>query len=99
MGFVKNSPKSLSRRIDVRFIPNENIASAKLYFTGSGDFNKNMRTYALKKGYTINEYSIFKINNSNGKKFQMQVASEKDIFDLLKIPYLEPKDRLPSVVF
>ena len=48
-----------SRRIDIRLIPLDSYGAALLYFTGSGDFNKNMRTYALKKGYTINEYGIY----------------------------------------
>ena len=37
------------------------MVAALLYFTGSGEFNKNMRIFALKKGYTINEYGIYKL--------------------------------------
>ena len=98
MGFCRNTPKSLARRIDIRLISKDSLAPAMLYFTGSGDFNKNMRTYALKKGYTINEYSIFKINKSK-KKFEISVDSEEDIFKILDIPYYHPKDRLASVHF
>jgi len=98
MGFCRNTPKSLARRIDIRLISKDSLAPAMLYFTGSGDFNKNMRTYALKKGYTINEYSIFKINKSK-KKFEISVDSEEDIFKILDIPYYHPKDRLASVQF
>ena len=29
--------------VELRYIPKNSIAAAKLYFTGSGDFNKNMR--------------------------------------------------------
>ena len=39
-----------------------------LYFTGLGDFNKIMRTEALKKGYTINEYGIYKLKKQ-GKRW------------------------------
>ena len=99
MGFCRNTMRTLARRIDIRFIPKDSLGSAMLYFTGSGDFNKNMRTYALKKGYSLNEYTVIKFNNKNNKKFQMKVDTEQEIFDLLEIPYLEPKDRLGSVVF
>ena len=46
------------RRIDVRMVSYESLPCAMLYFTGSGDFNKNMRTHALKQNISINEYII-----------------------------------------
>lgn len=38
-------------------------------------------------GYKLNEYGIFK-NNKN-----ILVKSEKEIFDLLEMKYLEPQER------
>jgi len=72
MGFCRLSPKHHIRRIDIRFVPTEHISSALLYFTGSGDFNKAMRTYALKKGYTINEYGIYELDSEGNKKFRIK---------------------------
>ncbi|XP_045142788.1 DNA polymerase beta [Echinops telfairi] len=46
------------RRIDIRLIPKDQYYCGVLYFTGSDIFNKNMRTHALEKGFTINEYTI-----------------------------------------
>ena len=65
MGFCKYA--IFNRRIDVRLIHKQSIGSAMLYFTGCGEFNKAMRIYALKKGFTINEYGIYKLN-TNGTK-------------------------------
>ena len=59
------------------------LPAAQLYFTGSGDFNKNMRTFALKKGYTINEYGIYKLTASKEKGEQVHVDTEADIFKVL----------------
>ena len=59
MGICKNK-KGQAIRIDIRFIKKENVPSALLYFTGSGEFNKNMRTYAIKNDYKLNEYGIYK---------------------------------------
>ena len=87
------------RRIDIRLIPQESYGAALLYFTGSGEFNKNMRTYALKNGYTINEYGIFKLNSDKSKGPKVKTNSEKDIFDVLKIEYIEPKYRTSLVKF
>ena len=41
-----------------RLIPNDQYYCGILYFTGSDEFNRRMRQYALDNGFTINEYSI-----------------------------------------
>ena len=86
-------------RIDIRYIPKSNLASAMLYFTGSGEFNKSMRTFALTKGYTINEYGIYKLKSDKTKGQKMIVKCEKDIFDILDLTYVEPKDRVSDYIF
>ena len=52
-----------------------------------------MRTEALKNGYTINEYGIYKLRKDKKKGKMMKVNTEKDIFDLIGMEYLEPRDR------
>lgn len=99
MGVCKNTAKSLGRRIDIRVIPKESLACALLYFTGSGEFNKNMRTYALKNGYTINEYSIKSVNKKTNTILSIKVNSEKDIFDILNLPYYLPEERTEFIKF
>ena len=66
MGICKQKKTGKGRRIDIRFIPYESSSSYTL-FTGSGNFNKFMRAEFLKKGYTINEYGIYKTKKVNGK--------------------------------
>ncbi len=87
MGLCKidNNP---IRRIDIRFIPYESYYYAMLYFTGSKDFNKKMRLVAITKGYLLNEYGLY---DSNNKMFK--VKSEKDIFDILDMEYVDPQFR------
>ena len=64
-----------------------------LYFTGSGNFNKVMRADALKKGYTINEYGIYKLKGKTEKEL-IKTETEEDIFKIIDMEYLEPKDRI-----
>lgn len=97
MGFCKY--KILNRRIDIRFISYNSIASALLYFTGSGEFNKNMRKFALSKGYTINEYGIYKLKTDGTKGLKIKTECEKDIFNILNLEYVEPEYRLESYQF
>jgi DNA polymerase beta len=79
MGFciVKQSSGSVStaskksiiaRRIDIRFIPYNSYGAAILYFTGSKLFNTQMRTWAIGKGYSLNEYGLKKIKDEKQKK-------------------------------
>ena len=84
MGFCKSDKV---RRIDIRYVPYKSYYSALLYFTGSGEFNRNMRTVAISLGYKLNEYGLYK----NGKK--IKVKSEKDIFNELGMEYVDPSKR------
>lgn len=90
--------KNPVRRIDIRFIPKDVLPSALLYFTGSGEFNVNMRKFALKCGYTINEYGIFK-NGKNGKGKALEIKEESDIFKILGLEWVHPKERRGEFVF
>jgi DNA polymerase/3'-5' exonuclease PolX len=87
MGIYKLNDSPL-RRIDIRYIPYESYYSAILYFTGAKDFNKKMRMIAIELGYTLNEYGLF-----NDKNEKFNIKSEKDIFDILNMEYLQPSQR------
>lgn len=96
MGVCKLTQKYIGRRIDIRLIPYESKGAAMLYFTGSGNFNKVMRTHALKEGYTINEYGVYSLKKEGKKMVKDELIptnDEKDIFKVVKMEYLEPKDR------
>lgn len=88
MGFSKYKDNPV-RRIDIRFVSYDSFASALLYFTGSKDFNRKMRSIAKDKGYKLSEYGLF---DSNDEKVKLK--SEKAIFEFLDMDYVEPKDRL-----
>lgn len=96
MGFSKLGKKYPIRRFDIRYVPYESYYSALLYFTGSGDFNKVMRVNAIKKGYKLNEYGIYKIKEKDDGRLvfkRIKIGSEKDIFDILDMKYVEPRKR------
>jgi DNA polymerase beta len=89
MGVCKLSNKHLLRRIDVRFIAQESYYTAILYFTGSDEFNKRMRSVALTMGYTLNEYRLL-----NNKNIILPVNSEQDVFNYLNMEYVVPSERV-----
>lgn len=107
MGFCKLPGKPI-RRLDVIYVPYEAYATALLHFTGSGPFNEKMRHHAKLLGYRLNQYGLYKkIKPKNEKKtkgkkerdenekvVRMKTFSEEQIFNLLGMEYLEPKDRV-----
>jgi DNA polymerase beta len=88
MGFLKYK-NSLIRRIDIRYVPYKYYYSALLYFTGPAEFNVKLRKIAKVMGYKLSEYGLKKISDGN----MIKITSEKDIFDFLKLEYIEPKNR------
>jgi DNA polymerase/3'-5' exonuclease PolX len=88
MGFCKYKDNPI-RRIDIRFVNNNNFYSALLYFTGSAIFNRNIRNVAKKLGYKLSEYGLKNINTGITEK----ISSEQDIFTILKLEYVKPQDR------
>ena len=92
---VKSNPY---RRIDIRFIPYNSLASALLYFTGSANLNKKMRMEAQTKGYKLNEYGLYKgyFDKKQNKEIfdeKFDTPTEESIFKLLDMTYLKPTDR------
>jgi DNA polymerase (family 10) len=49
---------------DIRVVPPESFGAALNYFTGSKEHNIALRELAMKKGYKLNEYGLFKIQKS-----------------------------------
>lgn len=81
-----------SRRLDLLMTPDEEYAYALLYFTGSDRFNVAFRTYALEKGYTLNEHKLVAIRD--GVALVPYMKTEKDIFKFLGLRYIEPSKRI-----
>jgi DNA polymerase/3'-5' exonuclease PolX len=89
MGVCKIKESKYSRRIDIRVVDYECYFSALLYFTGSKNFNLFIRNKAIEQKLSLNEYSL--TNLIDNKKIFLN--SEKDIFDMLNIPYMSPEER------
>ncbi len=49
---------------DLRVVPKESFGAALNYFTGSKDHNVALREIAIKKGYKLNEYGLFRAGGS-----------------------------------
>jgi DNA polymerase lambda len=97
MGISKLHRHKTNRRLDMIYTKKENYPFALLYFTGSGQFNVEMRNHAISLGYSLSEYGLKKDNkfiDNKGKLFE----TEQDIFKFLGIKYIKPEDRKPGIL-
>ena len=102
MGLCRLSPELPARRIDILVADPSYYYFALLYFTGSYNFNIQMRKIALKKGLSLSEYG-FKEADKGGKGGKGGkigiidttdiIHSEEDIFKYLEMDYVEPHRR------
>ena len=72
---------------DLRIVPDISFACALHYFTGSKDHNIRMRSRALDRGLSLNEYALKKADGI------IPCPEEKDIFAALDLDYIPPELR------
>jgi DNA polymerase/3'-5' exonuclease PolX len=77
------------RQVDILLVEKENYSFALLYYTGPRNFNIILRRYAKSKGFLLNEYGLFKLENGQ----RIPASSEKEIFELLELPYIPSSER------
>ncbi|MCM8797538.1 MAG: DNA polymerase/3'-5' exonuclease PolX [Candidatus Omnitrophica bacterium] len=74
-------------QVDCRIVEEKSFGAALLYFTGSKNFNIKLRQIAIKDGWKLNEYGLFKKNGF------LAGRSEEEIFERLGLAYIEPELR------
>ncbi len=94
-------------QVDVRLLPRKSYGAALQYFTGSKMHNVSIRQRALKRGYTLSEYSLARLDDGS----QVAAASEEEIYRALDLAWIPPElrensgeidaaaeDRLPHLI-
>ena len=76
-------------QVDVRLLPPESFGAAMQYFTGSKGHNVALRQRALKMGYTLNEYSLARLEDES----VVAAKSEAEIYAALKLDFIPPELR------
>lgn len=88
------------RRIDLLFVPGDELGAALIYFTGNDVFNRSLRLLASKKGMCLNQKGLFadilrrpdrlKLNGGH----LLESRDERQIFELLGVPWRPPHHRI-----
>ena len=96
---AKGATKSSVRLVggiqaDLRVVTPEEYPSALLYFTGSKEHNIALRSRALARGWTLNEYRLGPDDKAKIKPDPVpSIRSEKDLYAALGLDYIEPELR------
>ena len=76
-------------QVDVRLLPRASYGAALQYFTGSKMHNVALRQRAIKRGLTLSEYALLRLEDN----VIVAAASEEDIYRALDLDYIAPELR------
>lgn len=86
-GDTKMSVRLRGTQIDLRVVPEESFGAAWQYFTGSKEHNIVLRHRAKQQGLKINEYGVFRGEQSIAGR------TEEDVYAALGLPWIPPELR------
>ncbi|HEU4636591.1 MAG TPA: DNA polymerase/3'-5' exonuclease PolX [Edaphobacter sp.] len=76
-------------QVDVRLLPRASYGAALQYFTGSKMHNVALRQRAIKRGLTLNEYALVRVEDNT----IIAAATEELIYRALDLDYIPPELR------
>ncbi len=76
-------------QVDVRLLPRASYGAALQYFTGSKMHNVALRQRAIKRGLTLNEYALARLEDNT----IVAAEREEDIYRALDLDYIPPELR------
>src|ERR1017187_8269153 len=76
-------------QVDVRLLPRASYGAALQYFTGSKHHNVALRQRAIKRGLTLSEYALLRLEDNA----IVAAASEEEIYRALDLDYIAPELR------
>jgi DNA polymerase (family 10) len=76
-------------QVDVRLLPRASYGAALQYFTGSKMHNVALRQRAIKRGLTLSEYALLRLEDN----VVVAAASEEEIYNALDLDYIPPELR------
>ena len=76
-------------QVDVRLLPRASYGAALQYFTGSKHHNVALRQRAIKRGLTLSEYALTRLEDN----VIVAAASEEEIYNALDMDWIPPELR------
>ncbi|KIR24693.1 DNA polymerase lambda subunit [Cryptococcus deuterogattii 99/473] len=101
MGVGRVGQSANYRRIDILCVPYESWGASLIYFTGNELFNRSLRLYARKLGYSLNQRGLYRnvVRAKDGTKVlegdRVASRTEEEIFHELGLRWRHPHHRRP----
>ena len=76
-------------QVDIRLLPRASYGAALQYFTGSKHHNVALRQRAIKRGLTLSEYALLRMEDNK----IVAGATEEEIYNALDLDYIPPELR------
>jgi len=76
-------------QVDVRALPRESFGAAMQYFTGSKDHNVAVRTRAVKMGFKLSEYGLYR----SADDAKVAGETEAGVYEALGLRWIPPEMR------
>ncbi len=76
-------------QIDVRALEHQSFGAAMQYFTGSKEHNVALRQRALRMGFTLNEYGLFRLDDNS----RVAGETEEGVYGMLGLDWIPPELR------
>src|SRR5215472_15334302 len=76
-------------QVDVRLLPRASYGAALQYFSGSKHHNVALRQRAIKRGLTLSEYALLRLEDNT----IVAAATEQEIYNALDLDYIPPELR------
>ncbi len=76
-------------QVDVRLLPRASYGAALQYFTGSKHHNVTLRQRAIKRGLTLSEYALLRLEDNA----IVAAATEEEIYNALDLAWIPPELR------
>ena len=97
----------LHRRLDLKIYPHATMPFALLYFTGSDYYNRSLRNFCNRSGWTLSDHGLCRVEarrnekKANGKwdrsvvaqGCSVRCANEADVLRAIGAPWLTPAER------
>ena len=74
---------------DLRLVPGDSLGAALQYFTGSKHHNIALRDRAIQRGFKLNEYGLYRIDDA----VRVAGESEEGIYEALGLAFVAPELR------
>ncbi|KAJ9557103.1 hypothetical protein OSB04_011717 [Centaurea solstitialis] len=90
--------RELRHRIDLKVYPKDIHPFGLIAWTGNDVLNRRLRILAESKGFRLDDTGLFPATHGSGGKrvsasTSLKFHSEKEVFDFLGFPWLEPHER------